>query len=63
MTDPIAELAGMLDSGTTSGEVMGTAAAASSGGQVQVMVGPNAIACTDLPSKPAAAGASTAAPP
>ena len=56
MTDPIVELAGMLDSGTTSGEVMGTAAAASSGGQVQVMVGPNAIACTDLPSKPAAAG-------
>ena len=44
MTDPIVELAGMLDSGTASGEIMGTAAAASSGGQVQVMVGPNAIA-------------------
>lgn len=56
MTDPIVELAGMLDSGTLSGDVMGTAAGASSGGQVQVMVGPNAIQCTDLPSKPAAAG-------
>ena len=31
MTDPIVELASMLDSGTASGEIMGTAAAASSG--------------------------------
>ena len=36
MTDPIVELASMLDSGTASGEIMGTAAGASSGGQVQV---------------------------